>query len=180
MFLDSDGHKRRLDFLESVYGMNSEDIRTDRDRGPTSAKTRTGKSTSGSCTRAPHGEPGPQQRPRKQADRSCMARAPSIHPLRPRLQPATPRRARRGRRPRCAEAQRAHLSLRARRPISKLATERGIEAFDAGPTTTATREVRDRPLLRCKIGFGQYAKASRNRCPVTSVKHWLKTDREVR
>jgi hypothetical protein len=28
MFLDSDGHKRRLDFLESVYGMNSEDIRT--------------------------------------------------------------------------------------------------------------------------------------------------------
>ena len=28
MFLDSDGHKRRLDFLDSVYGMNSEDIRT--------------------------------------------------------------------------------------------------------------------------------------------------------
>lgn len=28
LFLDSDGHKRRLDFLESVYGMNSEDIRT--------------------------------------------------------------------------------------------------------------------------------------------------------
>lgn len=27
MFLDSDGHKRRLDFLENVYGMNSEDIR---------------------------------------------------------------------------------------------------------------------------------------------------------
>ncbi|MGN6373196.1 MAG: hypothetical protein ACTHM1_09435 [Solirubrobacteraceae bacterium] len=28
MFLDSEGHKRRLDFLDSVYGMNSEDIRT--------------------------------------------------------------------------------------------------------------------------------------------------------
>lgn len=28
MFLDSDGHKRRLDFLDSVYGMSSEDIRT--------------------------------------------------------------------------------------------------------------------------------------------------------
>jgi hypothetical protein len=27
MFLDSDGQKRRLDFLENVYGMNSEDIR---------------------------------------------------------------------------------------------------------------------------------------------------------
>jgi hypothetical protein len=27
MFLDSDGHKRRLDFLEIVYGMKSEDIR---------------------------------------------------------------------------------------------------------------------------------------------------------
>jgi hypothetical protein len=28
MFLDSDGHKRRLDFLENVYGMNSDDIRS--------------------------------------------------------------------------------------------------------------------------------------------------------
>ena len=28
IFLDSDGHKRRLDSLDSVYGMNSEDIRT--------------------------------------------------------------------------------------------------------------------------------------------------------
>jgi len=28
MFLDSDGRKRRLDFLENVYGMNSDDIRS--------------------------------------------------------------------------------------------------------------------------------------------------------
>ncbi len=28
MFLDSDGHKRRLDFLENVYGMSSDDIRS--------------------------------------------------------------------------------------------------------------------------------------------------------
>ena len=28
MFLDSDGHKRRLDFLENLYGMNSDDIRS--------------------------------------------------------------------------------------------------------------------------------------------------------
>ncbi|MGH2831344.1 MAG: hypothetical protein ACRDK2_01090, partial [Solirubrobacteraceae bacterium] len=27
MFLDSEGHKRRLDFMQSAYGMSSDDIR---------------------------------------------------------------------------------------------------------------------------------------------------------